>query len=195
MPEVTIALVALVVPCKRNSPLDNKSYDEILWPDYARLEQLITKEQNSKWIDDIRTDKLETFAELVYLSFENTIQKLSANLGELSEFWQWGKYRGTDILHLAKIPGFGVKDLFTGGGKLIPNATRDYYGPSWRFIVEMTTPPKAMGILPGGQSGYPGSKYYDNMVEDWRVGELLYINSSSNPDDIKGTVIMFNGVD
>ena len=114
-------------------------------------------------------------------------------MGQLSELWFWGNYRGTDILHLAKIPGFGVENLSTGGGKLIPNATRKHFGPSWRYIVEMSSPPKAKGILPGGQSGYPGSKYYDNMLEEWRAGELRDINSSSNPEDINGKVIIING--
>lgn len=170
-----------------------KSYDEILWPDYARLEQLITKEQNSKWIDNINTNKKELFSDLVYKSFENTINLLTQEVGQLSELWFWGNYRGTDILHLAKIPGFGVENLSTGGGKLIPNATRKHFGPSWRYIVEMSSPPKAKGIIPGGQSGYPGSKYYDNMLEGWRVGELRDINSSSNPEDINGKVIIING--
>ena len=56
----------------------------------------------------------------------------------------------------------------------------------------MTTPPKAMGILPGGQSGYPGSIFYDNMIEDWRTGKLKKLNSSSNPYKIKGKIIIFN---
>jgi penicillin G amidase len=170
-----------------------KSYDDILWPDYARLEQLITKEQDSKWIDNVNTNEKELFSDLVYLSFENTIKLLTNEVGELSDAWFWGNYRGTDILHLAKIPGFGVENLSTGGGKLIPNATRKHFGPSWRYIVEMSSPPKAKGILPGGQSGYPGSKYYDNMLEDWRVGELRDINSSSRPEDINGKFIIING--
>ena len=98
----------------------------------------------------------------------------------MNDSWQWGNYRGTDILHVAKIPGFGENDLFTGGGKLIPNATRKYYGPSWRYIVEMSNPPKAIGILPGGQSGFSGSHYYSDMIEEWRTGELRDLNSSSN---------------
>jgi len=166
-----------------------KSYNEILWPDYSRLEQLLTNEHNSKWIDNKNTEQLETYTELVQHSFAEAITKLTTDLGKFSKAWYWGHSRGTDILHLAKIPGFGEENLFTGGGKLIPNATRKHFGPSWRYIVEMTNPPIAKGILPGGQSGYPGSKYYSDMVEEWRVGKLRNLNSSSNPDDIDGTII------
>ena len=170
-----------------------KSYDDILWPDYARLEQLLIHEHNSKWLDDKTTEEIETFSELVQKSFANTISKLTLDLGEFSENWNWGNSRGTDILHLAKIPGFGEENLFTGGGSLIPNATNQHFGPSWRYVVEMSNPPKAKGILPGGQSGFPGSKYYSDMVEEWRVGELRNINSSSNPDEIEGKIIMLKG--
>ena len=171
-----------------------KSYDEILWPDYSRLEQILTQEHDIKWIDNLNTTKLETFAIMVTQSFDSALIDLINDLGNISEKWQWGKSRGTDIYHLAKIPGFGEIDLYTGGGKLIPNATRQYFGPSWRYVVEMSEPPKAKGILPGGQSGYPGSKFYADMVEEWRIGELRDINSSSNPEEISGKLVIFKGI-
>jgi len=170
-----------------------KSYEDILWPDYARLEQLLIHEHNSKWLDDKTTEEIETFSELVQKSFANTISKLTLDLGEFSEKWNWGNSRGTDILHLAKIPGFGEENLFTSGGSLIPNATNQHFGPSWRYVVRMSNPPKAKGILPGGQSGFPGSKFYSDMVEEWRVGELRDINSSSNPNEIEGKIIILKG--
>jgi penicillin amidase len=43
--------------------------------------------------------------------------------------------------------------------------------------------PRAYGIYPGGQSGNPGSLYYANMVENWRLGELeelLFLKSPKN---------------
>ncbi|MAJ45031.1 MAG: penicillin acylase family protein [Candidatus Marinimicrobia bacterium] len=170
-----------------------KPDNDILWPDYSRLEQLLTKEHDAKWIDNINTPNIETFSMLVSQSFDSALTSLNNDFGELSEKWKWGNSRGTDIYHLAKIPGFGEIDLFTGGGKLIPNATRKHFGPSWRYIVEMSNPPKAKGILPGGQSGYPGSEFYSDMLEKWRIGELRDINSSSNPGEIPGKLLIFKG--
>jgi penicillin G amidase len=40
-------------------------------------------------------------------------------------------------------------------------------------------------VYPGGQSGNPGSFYYDNLVETWRKGELhelLYLQKSDEMD-------------
>ena len=58
-----------------------------------------------------------------------------------------------------------------GYDRNIVNATSATHGPSWRMIVEMSSPPKALGIYPGGQSGNPGSLYYDNFIDDWAVGK------------------------
>ena len=63
-------------------------------------------------------------------------------------------------------------------------------GPSWRMIVEMTSPPTAIGIYPGGQSGNPGSKYYDNFIDQWAAGEYfsaLFIQDSNSTEGIIGT--------
>jgi penicillin amidase len=41
---------------------------------------------------------------------------------------------------------------------------------------------KGYGILPGGQSGNPGSFFYDDMLQTWKDGklkELLFLNSAT----------------
>ncbi len=53
-------------------------------------------------------------------------------------------------------------------------------GPSWRMVVALGKDVKAYGVFPGGESGNPGSPYYDNMVNTWSEGklnELLYLKS------------------
>ena len=65
-------------------------------------------------------------------------------------------------------------DVDNGGGTNIINATTENgNGPSWRMVVQLDkTWPKAYGLYPGGQSGSPGSSFYDNMVDKWAKGEL-----------------------
>lgn len=169
-----------------------KLYD-ITWPDYSRLAQLITEEKESPWLDNINTEKVETFTEIVNASFEKSIQLLVEKFGPISENWNWGNSRGTDINHLANIPGFGRIKLKTGGGSFIPNATNTTFGPSWRFVVEMTNPPRGMGIYPGGQSGFPGSKWYDNMVDGWVSGKMHEFHTNSDFNQISGHKISFSG--
>lgn len=75
---------------------------------------------------------------------------------------------------------FARTGLMMGGGHGIVNATQHDHGPSWKMVVEMTTPTEAYGVYPGGQSGNPGSFYYDNFIDTWTKGEyykLQFINT------------------
>lgn len=87
---------------------------------------------------------------------------------------------------MAKIPSFGISFISTSGGADILNAHATTWGPSWRMIVEMTADgPIGQGIYPGGQSGHPGSKYYMNMVEDWRLGKYRNLQFVKSETEIK----------
>jgi penicillin amidase len=91
---------------------------------------------------------------------------------------------------LQDLPAFSRFNLQIGGDGSTVNATTKNHGPSWRMIVEMTSPPTALGVYPGGQSGNPGSKYYDNFIDKWTVGEyykLLFMQNKSDTTDIMAT--------
>jgi penicillin amidase len=42
------------------------------------------------------------------------------------------------------------------------------------MVVELGSTINAFGIYPGGQSGNPGSRYYDNFIPIWAKGD--YVN-------------------
>jgi penicillin amidase len=49
------------------------------------------------------------------------------------------------------------------------------------MIVQMSKNIEAYGVYPGGQSGNPGSRYYDAFVNDWAAGTyypLLFIKEA-----------------
>ncbi len=71
------------------------------------------------------------------------------------------------ITHLARLPAFSNLGLVANGGRNAINANHATHGPSWRMIVSLTPTTEAYGIYPGGQSGNPGSKYYNDFVKDW----------------------------
>ena len=67
------------------------------------------------------------------------------------------------------------------------------FGPSWRLVVDMREKKLAYGIYPGGKSGFPGSAYYDNMIDDWVNGISYPLSFSENTSDISGeTIILEN---
>ena len=68
------------------------------------------------------------------------------------------------------------------GGAGIVNATSERNGPSWRMVVALEPRVRAYGVYPGGQSGNPGSPFYNNLLETWRVAqldELVFLRSAN----------------
>ena len=67
------------------------------------------------------------------------------------------------------------------------NALSESNGPSWRMVVELGKMPKGHGVFPGGQSGNPGSIFYDNMIDTWANGKLydLFFMQSANDGNAK----------
>jgi penicillin amidase len=64
------------------------------------------------------------------------------------------------------------------------------------MIVSLGEKVEAYGLFPGGESGNPGSFYYDNMVENWAGGKLnsLYFYEKGKPDAkrIKQTISLIS---
>ena len=52
------------------------------------------------------------------------------------------------------------------------------------MIVELGDKPSAKVVYPGGQSGNPGSKFYDNMIDEWVKGGYFNVELHESPDEI-----------
>jgi len=150
------------------------------YPSRDRSLAMILKEPKAKWFDNVNTPQKETLEDLVNESFKFACDSMERKYGPIGKNWQWGNVKGTNVPHLAKIPGFGSKVINMGGAKGTINALSETNGPSWRMVVELGTKPKGHGVYPGGQSGNPGSFYYDDMINTWANGKLndLYLMQS-----------------
>jgi len=144
--------------------------------DFVLLDQML-KDSNWSIADDIRTkDKVENFNDQVNLGVENATKKLLEL--EKENKLEWSLFKATRVLHLTKIPALSRMNLPIGGGMNIINATTEDHGPSWRMVVHLTDGIEAYGLYPGGQSGNPGSSYYDSFVDYWAAGKyyrLLFL--------------------
>ena len=82
--------------------------------------------------------------------------------------------------------------LNVGGGLNVINATKQFHGPSWRMVVQLTDETEAYGIFPGGQSGNPGSIDYDRFIDDWAAGKYyrLWVMKKNEGEDerVKGVI-------
>ncbi len=171
---------------------------ELIWKDDMKIDEnelkyprrdvtmnLILTEPESPFYDIKSTPAQESLADLTLQAFQNMKRKLVEAHGAFGANWNWKKSRGTDLPHLARIPGLGRMHLPTSGNSDNVNAITRTHGPSWRMIVSLGPEIKAWGLYPGGQSGNPGSRFYDNAVDDWVAGkyyELLYLKTASEND-------------
>jgi penicillin amidase len=152
---------------------------EKCYPTRARVVEMAAAGGTDDWFDDIRTPQKETFADLAQSSFAATADSLRAAFGPMGPPWAWSSAREERIMHLLGIGAFSRAGLQTGGGAATLNAvypvsrSKQFQGPSWRMVVSLE-PEGAVGwgVHPGGQSGNPGSRFYDDGVQNWEAGEL-----------------------
>ncbi len=164
---------------------DELRYEDqtLKFPSRAVTAEILRKRRPDPVIDDRGTDSVETLSGLIQHSFLTTLDSFLVWYGAPGESWELGKTRGTDLKHLLGLKGFGPGKLATSGGRKIVNATDVDHGPSWRMVVALGPEVKAVGVYPGGQSGNPGSPYYDQMVNAWVEGEVYPLIFLPTPDE------------
>ena len=154
------------------------------YPSRDRLVEMLLNEPNARWFDNILTPVKENKNSIIQQSFIATVDSLQRKFGPVSADWNWGNVKHSHVPHLAKIAGFGSKFINNGGSKSSINAMNETNGPSWKMIVALGTDVKAYGVFPGGESGNPGSFYYDDMIGTWsngKLNELLFLKSKAEP--------------
>ena len=168
-------------------------------PNFYVTVEFLKHDSTSQFYDNLSTsDKKETREDIVLMAFkriEDTLHKKeftevnepydrdeSYRKGDLKPH-DWGGYKDTKITNLAMIDPFSSMHVYSGGNIGIINATNTTNGPSWRMIVDEGAM-KAYVVYPGGESGNPGSPYYDNMVGPWAKGQYFEANYLKQGDDL-----------
>ena len=151
---------------------------KIQLPHSWRLIDFLERDTNNIVFDLKSSPEKETARQIVTLAFKKMTGQAAkeAAAGTLI----WGHAHSLSINHLAKIAPFSRTNIPIGGHRSALNAILRDYGPSWRMIVDLGDQVKGVGVYPGGQSGNPGSRFYDNMIDKWVNGEyydLLFLKS------------------
>ncbi|HKZ68069.1 MAG TPA: penicillin acylase family protein, partial [Chitinophagaceae bacterium] len=158
------------------------------FPEEQTTMELLKRDSTSlAFIDNRNTAEAETLYDLV----TTALNEASVNLAEKEKEGklEWAKFKNPTIYHLLKdaLMPFAKAGLNMGGSGNIINAMTHSHGPSWRMVVHLSTITEPYGVYPGGQSGNPGSKYYDNFVGTWVKGEYypLWMMKKSDAIDQK----------
>lgn len=168
-------------------------------PSFYSVVTFLATDSASTFYDNLSTPAKETRADIVVQSFHRIKDTLAAKeFTEVAEPYEadetyekkdqnpsdWGSYKDTKVAHLAGLDAFSSKHVYNGGNLGIINATNSSHGPSWRMVVDFGEM-KQYVIYPGGQSGNPGSKFYDNMVPAWAKGEYYTANYIHTGEELK----------
>ncbi|MCC7506984.1 MAG: penicillin acylase family protein [Saprospiraceae bacterium] len=152
----------------------------VLYPEHWRFCELLESDSASVFFDELSTPQREEAGDIVTAGFH----KMAARAEKMpSDSLQWHTFKGFVIKHLAMLDAFSRLDVSVGGSRNSPNAISTNHGPTWRMIVEMGAPIRALGVYPGGQSGNPGSRYYDNFVDAWARGDYFDLVFLSQSDE------------
>lgn len=137
------------------------------------------------FFDIQETSEKETAPDLLRKAFKESVAAIKTWQAEHNTTQvRWADYKDTYIEHLARLPQFSYH-VQHGGNHDIVNASSRRHGPSWRMIVSLEKNNlKAFGIYPGGQSGNPGSKYYNNMTALWSTGKYATLPFTQKASDI-----------
>jgi len=101
--------------------------------------------------------------------------------------WTWSRVHRINIRHLLGIPALSAQDLAVSGGPgtLNPSSTAGGgEGASWRMVVSLGREVRAWGTYPGGQSGNPLSRRYDDRLRQWSRGGLSELHFPRAPADV-----------
>jgi len=133
-------------------------------PDAVLAHMLISDPGNP--VFDLRsTTRKETAADLIRQAF----QMLPSKLTHIHEIPVWSAINNTQLDYYG-INAFSVKNLKVGGYQTTINMNTGNKGVVYRMIISLEDEPFAWGVYPGGQSGNPGSYFFNNLTESWATG-------------------------
>ncbi len=144
----------------------------------------IFKNGNSDWCDDIKTKEKEDLTFMINKSFGETIEKLSKDMGNSPEKWQWGTVHILKLQHpLGKVKIldvlFNLNREYSVGGSYHTVSPYSYdfnepytanHGASHRHIYSMADFDASYSIIPTGTSDVPGSEFYCNQTDNYIKG-------------------------
>jgi penicillin amidase len=149
--------------------------------------KLLKEKPDLSFFDIVGTPEKETAREVVRKSFSAAVAKVATWKHEHPGMpLRWADYKDTFVGHLLRgLPAFSYH-VEHGGGADIVDASTHTHGPSWRMVVSLEkSGVKAWGVYPGGESGNPGSPYYNNLLDAWAKGHYYALHFSHSPDALR----------
>jgi penicillin amidase len=182
-------------------------------------QSLLQFEANVAWLwsrparapvwDDVRTEASESRSDIFESAFTDAVANARERFGNDIDSWSWGRLRPFVLKHpfgganpfLARLVDSPAMPI--GGGnetpfkQQFPRSDRERMhpavGPVARFSVDLADPWSARYSLAGGESGWPGSTFYANLLDDWRRGRERPLTPAASAGDVNVTLVPSSG--
>ena len=151
--------------------------------------KLMKEKPELDFFDVKATPEKETAKEIIQKSFVEGVAAIEKWKAENKKDPSWAAYKDAIANHLLRQKAFSY-NIEHGGNSSIVNAHSKTHGPSWRMVVSLEKSGiNAWGVYPGGQSGNPGSPYYNNLLQLWTKGKYVKFTFTSEAEKMKGKEI------
>ena len=151
---------------------DAEFYD---WRSMAFLQRILT-ERPTRWLPV----DFKTYDQLLTTAADRAVKKLEERTHSSNpEDWEWMKFDSLEMLHPIGRTGFlrkllSVTDQPQSGTRWSPRAATEHHGPAMRFVANLADWDQSILLIPGGQSGQPGSEHYKDQFHYWFEGKAIY---------------------
>ncbi|HUR93023.1 MAG TPA: penicillin acylase family protein [Gemmatimonadales bacterium] len=172
----------------------SRLWDELpadLRPGSGAFVALLEDPANAWWDDRSTSDMVERRDDVLGAALVDGYRATVRAHGP-AEFggWRWSKVHRLDIWHLLRVPALSKLGVDVAGGPstLSPSSvTGGGEGSSWRMIVELGRDVRGWGTYPGGQSGNPVSRSYDDRLATWKAGQLAELRFPRTAAEVPAT--------
>jgi penicillin amidase len=126
--------------------------------------------------------------ELALEALGAALDELEARYGSDPTAWRWGRVHGMRFPHplgdgdapvsklldrmlSRRLPAGGGQETVCANGYVAHSGNyTGVWGPSYRLLADVGDPSRSRWQHMTGQSGHPGSRHYDDLLESWLVG-------------------------
>jgi penicillin G amidase len=156
------------------------------WRFQARMLEL-WDEGDPAWFASSERPEGRPWDDVALEALEAAIDGLEERYGRDPDRWRWGRVHGVEFAHPfgAANPVFrrifnrsvetgGASETVTQNGYLATDPFKGVWGPVYRMLADLGDRRRSRWQLTTGQSGHPGSRHYDDMLEGW-------LNGHTNP--------------
>jgi len=145
------------------------------WRRTTFLQKILT-ERPAKWLPI----GFKTYDEFLTTAADRAVARL-AELRNKSraDDWAWKQFDALDMVHPLGRTGvlkdfLSITDKPQSGTAYSPRAATKHHGPAMRFVANLANWDESIMLIPGGQSGQPGSAHYTDQFPYWYEGRPIY---------------------